>query len=104
LLEAQNKTIGVVTGIQAVRWYEITIGGTDAHAGTTPMAMRKDATRGCARVIEEVHAIATRHEGLGTVGVITVKPNSRNTIAGEVFLTVDMRHPDEAALTRMNME
>jgi N-carbamoyl-L-amino-acid hydrolase len=45
-----------------------------------------------------------RHGGLGTVGVITVKPNSRNTIAGEVFFTVDMRHPDEAALTRMNME
>lgn len=104
ILEAQNKTIGVVTGIQGVRWYEVTLGGTDAHAGTTPMAMRKDAVLGSARVVERVHEIAMRHAGVGTVGAMTVKPNSRNTIAGEVFFTVDLRHPDEAVLTRMNME
>ena len=104
ILEAEGKTIGVVLGIQGVRWYDVEIGGTDAHAGTTPMALRKDATLGSARIIDRVHDIAIRSGGVGTVGAITVKPNSRNTIAGEVFFSVDLRHPDETVLTRMNME
>ncbi len=95
--------IGVVQGIQGIRWYEVTITGQDAHTGTTPMALRKNALLGAARVIDRVDAIACEHspDAVGTVGLIENRPNSRNVIPGEVFFTVDFRHPHEQVLDLM---
>ncbi|HML27241.1 MAG TPA: Zn-dependent hydrolase [Hyphomicrobium sp.] len=105
ILEDENKMIGVVTGVQGMRWYEITIHGQDAHTGATPMYLRKNALLGAARVIEAVDAIGQKHQpGVATVGLIENKPNSRNVVPGEVFLTVDLRHPDEDALDAMEAE
>ena len=106
ILEAEAKDIGVVTGVQAMRWYEITVSGRDQHAGTTPMHARRDALLCAARVIEQVNAIANAHAplGVGTVGLVEVKPNSPNVIPGEVFFTVDLRHPDAAVLDQMQEE
>jgi N-carbamoyl-L-amino-acid hydrolase len=105
ILEAENKDIGVVTGVQAMRWYEVTITGQDAHTGTTPMHLRKNALLGAARVIERVDGIAKAHApGVGTVGLIENKPNSRNVIPGEVFCCVDLRHPDGPALNSMESQ
>ena len=106
ILEAENKTIGVVTGIQGIRWFECTVNGQDSHAGTTPMTMRRDALLGVAQIIQGVNLIAQAHKphGVGTVGMVQVSPNSRNVIPGSVFFTVDMRHPDDAALTAMKAE
>jgi N-carbamoyl-L-amino-acid hydrolase len=103
ILEAEGKGIGVVTGVQAMRWYEITIVGEDAHTGTTPMSMRKNALLGAARLIERVDEIAHDHApgAVATVGLIENKPNSRNVIPAEVFLTVDMRHPQGRVLDSM---
>lgn len=102
ILEAEAKTIGVVLGIQGMRWFEINITGMESHAGTTPMKRRRDAGHGCARIIERVHQIAMESAGgLGTVGIVSIKPGSRNTIPGSAFLTVDLRHPDEQALFAM---
>ena len=58
ILEAEGKDIGVVTGVQAMRWYEVTVTGQDAHTGATPMQRRKNALLGAARMIERVDAIA----------------------------------------------
>ena len=104
LLEADGKDIGVVTGVQGVRWFEITITGQDAHTGATPMHLRKNALLGAARLVERVEAIARAHAPLAvaTVGSMEVKPNSPNVVPGEVFLTVDMRHPDLAVLEAMD--
>jgi beta-ureidopropionase / N-carbamoyl-L-amino-acid hydrolase len=102
ILEAQKKTIGVVQGIQGIRWFEATITGNDSHAGTTPMNRRKDAMLGAARIIDRVNRIALDHApGVSTVGLVQVHPNSRNTIPGSVFFTVDLRHPQDEALLAM---
>ena len=105
ILEAEGRDIGVVTGVQAMRWYEVTLTGQDAHTGATPMHLRKNALLGAARVIERVEAIAGAHapSGVGTVGLIENKPNSRNVVPGEVFFCVDLRHPDGGALDRMEV-
>lgn len=104
-LEAEGKDIGIVTGVQAMRWYEMTITGQDGHAGTTPMPRRRDALLGAARVVEAVNACARRHpSAVGTVGILEVKPGSPNVIPGEVFLTMDLRDPEAAVLDRLEKE
>ena len=106
ILEREGKVIGVVTGALGQRWYDCVLTGQDAHAGPTPMEARHDALRGAAQVVEAVHALAMRHapEGRGTVGFVQVKPNSRNVVPGRVAMSVDLRHPDDAALTAMDGE
>lgn len=106
LLEAEGKEIGVVTGIQGIRWFEITITGQDAHSGTTPMPRRRNALLGATQIIERVNAIALEHAPLavGTVGLMQVKPNSPNVVPGEVFFTVDLRHPEAQTLDAMESE
>jgi N-carbamoyl-L-amino-acid hydrolase len=106
ILEAAEKTVGVVTGAQGQRWYEITLTGRESHAGPTPMAVRRDALVGAARIVGEVNRMghAYQPDACATVGMMQVSPNSRNVIPGEVFLTVDLRHPDDARLAEMDRE
>jgi N-carbamoyl-L-amino-acid hydrolase len=106
ILEAAGLPIGIVTGAQGQRWYEITVTGQEAHAGPTPMPRRRDALVGAARMIDAVNRIGHGHApyACATVGFVQVSPNSRNTIPGRVFLTVDFRHPDDAVLTQMDRE
>ena len=102
ILEANDTTIGLVSGAQAQRWFEATLKGQDAHAGTTPMERRRDALVGASRIVADLHRLAsTVPEGRATVGMMEVQPNSRNTIPGQVFFTIDLRHPDDAALSDM---
>lgn len=104
ILEAEEKTIGVVTGAQGQRWYEITLTGQEAHAGPTPMPRRHDALVGAARVISAVNRIghAFAPNACATVGMIENRPNSRNVIPGQVWLTVDFRHPVDETLAEMD--
>ena len=104
ILEAEAKTVGVVTGAQGQRWYEITVTGQEAHAGPTPMTRRRDALVGAARMIDAVNRIGHDHApyACATVGFAQVSPNSRNTIPGKVFFTVDFRHPADATLSAMD--
>jgi len=106
ILEDRKKPIGVVTSAQGQRWYEITVTGQEAHAGPTPMPKRRDALVGAARMIDAVNRIGLAHPpyACATVGFAQVSPNSRNTIPGRVFFTVDFRHPDDAVLTAMDGE
>src|SRR5438477_9893827 len=106
ILEREDKVIGVVTGALGLRWYDCIWSGQDAHAGPTPMEARHDALRGASRMVEAVHALAVRHapDGRATVGFMQVKPNSRNVIPGEVTMSIDVRHPDDEALARMDRE
>ena len=103
ILEAAGKTIGVVQGIQGIRWFTAHIRGADAHAGTTPMTARRDALLAAARLIEAINRIALDHApgGRGTVGRLVVSPNSPNVVPGSVALSVDLRHPDAIALASM---
>ncbi len=103
ILEAEGKTIGVVGGVQGLRWYEITLTGQEAHAGPTPMPSRRDALLSAARIVAAVNRIGHEHlpGACATVGLMQVHPNSRNVIPGRVFLAVDLRHPEAEILGAM---
>lgn len=106
ILEAEGKSIGVVTHGQGLWWLEITLTGKDAHTGSTPMAMRVNAGLGMARITERVHQIAMSHQpnAVGAVGQVFVHPNSRNVIPGKVVFTVDIRSPEQGKLDAMKAE
>ncbi len=106
ILEDTRKVIGVVVGALGLRWYDVVVTGQDAHAGPTPMRLRKDALLAASKIIAEINALAYRYQpdGRGTVGFMQVKPNSRNVIPGEVRFSVDLRHAQDEALDRMESE
>jgi N-carbamoyl-L-amino-acid hydrolase len=103
VLEAENKTIGIVEGVQGIRWYDLVLEGAAAHAGTTPLDMRRDASLAAARIISAVRGLCEEigDGALATTGVIEAHPNSRNVVPGRVFLTVDLRHTQTPTLDRM---
>jgi N-carbamoyl-L-amino-acid hydrolase len=105
ILEEEGIAIGVVIAANGQKWYEITLTGFESHAGPTPMTRRKDALVGAARIIELVNRIGYGHDpsACATVGMLQVHPNSRNVIPGQVFLTVDLRHPDADRLDSMDV-
>ena len=98
VLEDNDVTIGVVQGVLGIRWFDCTVTGMEAHAGPTPMALRKDALQVAAQLMQEVVASALRHgpHGRGTVGMVQVHPNSRNVIPGRVKFSMDMRNATDA--------
>lgn len=106
VLEDADKTIGVVKGVLGLRWYDCVVKGMEAHAGPTPMALRKDALQVSTRIMQEVVAIANRRQphGRGTVGFVQVHPNSRNVIPGTVKFSVDLRNIDDENLDAMDAE
>ena len=106
VLEDADKTIGVVKGVLGLRWYDCVVKGMEAHAGPTPMALRKDALQVSTRIMQEVVAIANRRQphGRGTVGFVQVHPNSRNVIPGTVKFSVDLRNIDGENLDAMDAE
>jgi N-carbamoyl-L-amino-acid hydrolase len=104
ILEDEELTIGVVTDAQGQRWYEATLTGVESHAGPTPMPVRKDALLGAARIVDLVNRIGLDNAPVAcaTVGMMNVYPNSRNVIPGQVFMTIDFRHPDDDVLAKMD--
>lgn len=100
VLEDAGMPVGIVTGVQGVRWFEIEIFGVDAHAGTTPMQTRSDSFMAAAEL-----AVSLRSKAMSlspdirlTFGRVDVVPNSQNTIPGLTRLGVDLRHEDAAVL------
>jgi N-carbamoyl-L-amino-acid hydrolase len=100
VLDETRNVIGVVTGALGLRWFDVETIGQDAHAGATPLRLRRDALLAVAEVAVELDRIAKGHQpnGRATVGALNVWPNSRNVIAGRVVFTVDLRHADETEL------
>ena len=106
VLEDNNITIGVVQGVLGIRWFDCTVTGMEAHAGPTPMALRKDALQVATQLMQEVVASALRHgpHGRGTVGMVQVHPNSRNVIPGRVKFSMDMRNATDALVDQQVAE
>jgi beta-ureidopropionase / N-carbamoyl-L-amino-acid hydrolase len=105
LLELAATPLGVVTGIQGVRWHSIRCTGAAAHAGTTPMQVRRDAMTLAVRVRGAIEAFALELGGDAariTFGSWHIEPNSINTIPSAVTFTVDFRHPEPAVLARFD--
>ncbi|MCF8155042.1 MAG: Zn-dependent hydrolase [Rhodoferax sp.] len=103
VLEDNDKTIGVVQGVLGIRWFDCTVTGMEAHAGPTPMALRKDAMQVATHIMQETVAAALRHapHGRGTVGMVQVHPNSRNVIPGRVKFSIDLRNATDALVDQM---
>ena len=103
VLEDHDVTIGVVQGVLGIRWFDCTVTGMEAHAGPTPMALRKDALQVATHLMQEVVAAALRHapHGRGTVGMVQVHPNSRNVIPGRVKFSIDLRNATDALVDQM---
>ncbi|WP_332848339.1 Zn-dependent hydrolase [Massilia sp. S19_KUP03_FR1] len=106
VLEDADKVIGVVPAVMGLSWYDCVVTGMEAHAGPTPMGLRKDALQVATVIMQEVVAIANRYPpyGRGTVGMVSVFPNSRNVIPGEVKFSIDLRNVNDALLNTMHEE
>jgi N-carbamoyl-L-amino-acid hydrolase len=106
VLEDAGKVIGVVPAVMGLSWYDCVVGGMEAHAGPTPMHLRRDALQVATRIMQEVVAIANRYPpyGRGTVGMVQVFPNSRNVIPGQVKFSIDLRNVNDELLNTMHEE
>lgn len=99
VLEAEGLPLGAVENLQGISWQRVTIDGTANHAGTTPMAMRRDAGVAAARVMTYLDQLARATPGaVATVGTLALQPNAINVIPSQASFTIDLRNPDEARL------
>ncbi|HEV7759924.1 MAG TPA: M20 family metallo-hydrolase [Acidimicrobiales bacterium] len=100
VLEQAGLTIGAVTGVQGISWQELTLTGQSNHAGTTPLALRRDPALVAAQVVSFVRSLALDIGGpmVGTVGRFQLHPDLVNVVAARATLTVDLRHTDDAVL------
>jgi N-carbamoyl-L-amino-acid hydrolase len=109
VLAERNAAIGIVTAIVGIRRYEVTIEGRADHAGTTPMALRRDALVGGARVIGTVEELARDRVAespylVATVGKISVEPNAINAVPGRVSMILETRSTEDAALVQFEQD
>ena len=106
ILESQELQIGVVTGVQGMNWFDVTITGETAHAGPTPMAMRRDPVLVGATLLNKLYALTERygeHSRL-TIGDIKALPGARNTVPSKLMFSVDLRHPEQLQLEAMTSD
>ncbi|QIL90676.1 hydantoinase/carbamoylase family amidase [Microbulbifer sp. SH-1] len=104
ILEAEQKQIGVLTGVQGMHWYDLTLIGQPCHAGPSPMEGRRDPFMGLHRILDALYKLAAEHApwARATFGDIRVEPGSRNTVPEKLVLAVDLRHPDQNILNTMD--
>ena len=104
ILEAEALQIGILTGVQGARWYDLTIEGQPVHAGPTPMEARRDPFMGVLPILEYCYELAEKNApwGRATFGDIKAEPGSRNTVPERLIVNVDLRHPDPAVLDEMD--
>lgn len=104
ILEAEGLSVGVVTGVQGMNWYDVVLGGDPVHAGPTPMEARRDPMMGLHAILRRLYELAEENKPWGrvTFGCIGVEPSSRNTVPETLTLTVDIRHPEQPVLEEMD--
>jgi allantoate deiminase len=96
ILESKDLRVGIVTGIAGPVWLRVTLTGEAAHAGTTPMNLRRDALAAGARIIEIIEQEAARTgTSVATVGQLELEPGGINIIPGRVAFSLDLRDIDE---------
>ena len=100
-LEAQNQQIGIVEGVQAYRWYTITVRGRDCHTGTTDFSNRSDALLTAAKMILHSHRLAAEHDALASTGILKLEPGSTNTVPGWVQFSLDIRSKDDEVVLQL---
>jgi acetylornithine deacetylase/succinyl-diaminopimelate desuccinylase-like protein len=101
ILENSGGKIGVVEGVQAYRWFSVTVKGADCHTGTTDFKNRSDAMLTAAKLILHSHNKASEMDCLASTGILTLKPGSTNTVPGEVVFSLDIRSREDAKLAKL---
>ncbi len=102
ILAAAGVDVGIVTGVQAISWQRLELRGAAGHAGTTPIEHRQDAGVAAAAVITEIRRMCESGQFgalRGTVGKLTLSPGQTNVIPAGATMTIDMRVPDDDAMT-----
>ncbi len=104
VLENEGLTVGVVTGAQGMRWYDVNLNGQPVHAGTTPMEVRRDPFMAVHEILDRLYRLAADlgPESRVTFGDIEAKPGSRNTVPEQLTLAVDLRHPEQNVLEALD--
>jgi N-carbamoyl-L-amino-acid hydrolase len=100
VLEHEAIALGAVECVQGISWQRVTIDGIANHAGTTPMAMRRDAGQAACRVVNFLRdrVVGSNQPTVATVGCMRFEPDAINVIPSRAIFTVDIRDPDEARL------
>lgn len=93
ILEAENRRIGIVQGVQSYKWFTIAVKGRDSHTGATSFQHRADALLTASKMILISHKIASKHNALASTGILNLKPGSTNTVPGYVQFSLDVRAP-----------
>ena len=103
VLDTEGITIGVVEGIVGIKRWNVTVEGAANHAGTTPMAVRRDALLTAARFVEAVNRVITGQSGsqVGTVGQIEALPGAANVVPGRVNLSLEIRDLETEKIDRL---
>lgn len=104
ILEAENRKIGIVQGVQAYKWFTVTVSGQDCHTGTTSFAHRADALLAASKMIVFSHKAAAARNALASTGILTLKPGSTNTVPGTVTFSLDIRSPDDHVVDAVEKE
>lgn len=106
ILESKDVQIGVVTGVQGMNWFDVTLTGETTHAGPTPMAMRRDPVPVLANLLNTLYQLTERYgeQARLTIGDMKALPGSRNTVPAQVVFSVDLRHPEQHQLEAMTAD
>ena len=98
-----GRHVGVVTGLQAYRWFSICVTGRETHTGTTDLAHRADALLAASRMVLASHNAASRtgRGALASTGMVDVRPGSINTVPGTVRFSLDIRAPQDEVLDEL---
>ena len=105
-LENEGLTIGAVTGIQGIDWFGVEVSGAEAHAGTTPLRVRRDALKAAVSMVHALEELMADESDTVrfTVGRFECHPGSPATVPSRVFFTIDFRHPDPAVIDRISSQ
>jgi len=105
VLDQQGVSLAAVTGIAGIRRFFVVVKGETNHAGTTPMALRKDALVAASQFVVDAEAIICKEENaVGTVGYLAVSPNMANVVPGRAELIVEMRSIDPRTIDRIGQK
>ena len=106
ILEIEEKQVGIVTGVQGIRWYDLIVTGKETHAGPSPMNYRADPVKGVIPILQKLYGLADKYapDARVTVGYLDASPGVKNTVPGTLTVSVDLRHPDDAVLSKMDSD